>query len=135
MPHPLKSPCPPPAAVFGYFLALDPAKPGPAFLHSQLLKAGNKAGIAPSRAGWQGIFRGCSLSTFGQESGQGIKGPIGTTLAKCFPACSVVLMPAKVAQSCQSAPKSLSLTAHPVLLPRGTHFPATYSLTLLWRYL
>lgn len=37
-PHPLKSPCLPPGDVFGYFPALDPAKPHPAFLHSSFWK-------------------------------------------------------------------------------------------------
>lgn len=53
--HPLKSPCLPPGAVFGYFPALDPAKADPAFLHRQLLKAGNKAGIAAFWVRCQGI--------------------------------------------------------------------------------
>lgn len=135
MPHPLKSPCLPPGAVFGYFPALDPAKPDPAFLHSQLLKAGNKAGIALFQVSWQGISGVCSLSTVCQASGQSIKGPVGTACAECFPACSVVLLPAKVAQClpacCQlpvtDSPATVTATGHPLL--------ATYSLTLLWRCL
>lgn len=128
MPHTLKSPCLPPGAVFGYFPALDLAKPDPAFLHSQLLKAGNKAGIAPFCVGWQGISRGCSLSTVCQASGQGIKGPVEAACAECFPACSAVIVPAKMSQclpACSQLPVTASVTAtgHPLLV--------TYSLTFM----
>lgn len=56
-PHLLSSPCLLPGTIFGYFSALVPAKPQspePSFLHSQLLKAGSKAGTASFQVGFHG---------------------------------------------------------------------------------
>lgn len=56
-PHLLSSPCLLPGTIFGYLSALVPAKPQspkPSFLHSQLLKAGSKAGTASFQVGFHG---------------------------------------------------------------------------------
>lgn len=122
---PTQKSLPPTRAVFGYFPVLEFAKPYPAFLHSQLLKAGNKTGIASFWVCCQGISRGCSLSPVCQPSGQRFKGPVGTALAEllCCPhVCQGGTVPASLLPApCHSQPSQCYCHRAPTSCCTFTH--------------
>lgn len=107
----------------------DRAKPDPAFLHSQLLKAGNKADIAPFLGGLSGNFQGlqlehCLPSKWSRHQGTSWDSPcrIFSCLVCCPHACQGGTVPASLLPTpchwqpsqcyCYRAPTSCNIFTH-----------------------